>query len=63
MMHRLSCLRDDFVFLIYLYQRWKYGVDTKRANEFGQVGVPDDGTGTDADAVVAGPPSAEATPS
>ena len=21
-MHRLACLRDDFIFLIYLYQRW-----------------------------------------
>ena len=36
-MHRLSCLRDDFIFFIYLYQRWKYGVDAKRANEYGQV--------------------------
>ena len=36
-MHRLSCLRDDFIFLIYLYQRWCYGVDKKRANEYGQV--------------------------
>ena len=36
-MHRLSCLRDDLIFVIYLYQRWIYGVDSKRANEFGQV--------------------------
>jgi len=36
-MHRLSCLRDDLIFLVYLYQRWQYGVDTKRPNEFGQV--------------------------
>lgn len=36
-MHRISCLRDDIVFLIYLYQRWIYPVDKKRANEFGQV--------------------------
>ena len=36
-MHRLSCLRDDLVFFVYLYQRWLYGVDKKRANEFGQV--------------------------
>ncbi len=21
-MHRLACLRDDVIFLIYLYQRW-----------------------------------------
>jgi hypothetical protein len=36
-MHRLSCLRDDVIFLCYLYQRWQYGVDTKRPNEYGQV--------------------------
>jgi len=36
-MHRLSCLRDDAIFIVYLYQRWMYGVDKKRANEFGQV--------------------------
>ena len=45
-MHRLSCLRDDVVFLVYLYQRWAYGVDKKRANEYGQV----EGDGLDADA-------------
>lgn len=27
--------RDDLIFLIYLYQRWIYRVDKKRANEFG----------------------------
>ena len=37
-MHRLSCLRDDLIFVVYLYQRWAYGVDSRRANEFGQVG-------------------------
>eukprot|EP00310_Coccolithus_braarudii_P008361 CAMPEP_0183359938 /NCGR_PEP_ID=MMETSP0164_2-20130417/53776_1 /TAXON_ID=221442 /ORGANISM="Coccolithus pelagicus ssp braarudi, Strain PLY182g" /LENGTH=121 /DNA_ID=CAMNT_0025534167 /DNA_START=44 /DNA_END=409 /DNA_ORIENTATION=- len=36
-MHRLSCLRDDVIFLVYLYQRWCYGVDASRANEYGQV--------------------------
>jgi len=36
-MHRLSCLRDDLIFVVYLYQRWCYGVDAKRANEYGQV--------------------------
>ncbi len=54
-MHRLSCLRDDFVFLIYLYQRWAYGVDKKRANEFGQVGEdPDAPDGAVAEAQPAG---------
>jgi len=35
-MHRLSCLRDDVIFVIYIYQRYAYGVDSKRANEYGQ---------------------------
>eukprot|EP00747_Dinoflagellata_sp_TGD_P021579 gnl/TRDRNA2_/TRDRNA2_128581_c0_seq1.p1 gnl/TRDRNA2_/TRDRNA2_128581_c0~~gnl/TRDRNA2_/TRDRNA2_128581_c0_seq1.p1 ORF type:complete len:663 (+),score=127.18 gnl/TRDRNA2_/TRDRNA2_128581_c0_seq1:53-1990(+) len=30
MMHRLSCFRDDVIFFIYLYQRWKYRVDKSR---------------------------------
>mmetsp|Transcript_89804 Transcript_89804/g.164565 ORF Transcript_89804/g.164565 Transcript_89804/m.164565 type:complete len:535 (-) Transcript_89804:50-1654(-) len=29
-MHRLSCFRDDIVFVIYLYQRWYYPVDKSR---------------------------------
>jgi len=41
-MHRLSCFRDDIIFLIYLYQRWIYRVDMSRVNEFGQGGEPDD---------------------
>lgn len=34
-LHRLSVFRDDLVFAIYIYQRWIYRVDKKRANEFG----------------------------
>lgn len=30
--HRVACLRDDVVFLIYLYQRWLYPVDKKRVD-------------------------------
>jgi len=30
LMHRLSCFRDDIVFFIYIYQRWKYRVDKSR---------------------------------
>lgn len=33
--HRIACLRDDVVFFVYLYQRYLYPVDMKRANEFG----------------------------
>jgi hypothetical protein len=36
LLHRLACFRDDVLFLVYLYQRWKYPVDRKRVNEFGQ---------------------------
>ncbi|KAN0064943.1 hypothetical protein ACQY0O_002000 [Thecaphora frezii] len=35
-LHRLACFRDDIVFFIFLYQRWIYGVDPTRRNEFGQ---------------------------
>eukprot|EP01061_Rhynchopus_euleeides_P046492 TRINITY_DN884_c0_g6_i2.p1 TRINITY_DN884_c0_g6~~TRINITY_DN884_c0_g6_i2.p1 ORF type:complete len:736 (+),score=270.25 TRINITY_DN884_c0_g6_i2:116-2209(+) len=34
--HRLACLRDDFIFVIYIYQYWVYNVDHSRINEFGQ---------------------------
>lgn len=37
-MYRLGCFRDDIIFLIYVYQRWAYGVDHKRVNEFGVSG-------------------------
>merc|ERR1712226_1580256 len=30
MMHRLSCFRDDIIFIIYCYQRWAYRVDKNR---------------------------------
>ncbi|TIB16309.1 hypothetical protein E3P89_00302 [Wallemia ichthyophaga] len=36
LLHRLSCFRDDVVFIIYLYQRWIYAVDPDRLNEYGQ---------------------------
>lgn len=29
-LHRISCFRDDAIFLIYLYQRWIYKVDKTR---------------------------------
>lgn len=51
MLHRLSVFRDDIIFLIYLYQRWKYPVDKKRVNEFGFGGEDEDQSlinGTDA---------------
>lgn len=30
-MHRLSCFRDDIVFIVYLLQRWYYPVDKSRS--------------------------------
>ena len=35
MHHRVACLRDDAVFFVFLYQRYLYPVDKKRANEYG----------------------------
>ena len=35
LMHRLSCFRDDAIFLVLLYQMWTYKVDETRKNEFG----------------------------
>jgi len=32
-MHRLACFRDDIVFLVYLYQRWLYPVDSTRTSD------------------------------
>ena len=34
-LYRIGCFRDDIIFLIYLYQRYKYKVDLTRVNEFG----------------------------
>ena len=50
-MHRISCLRDDLIFFIYLYQRWQYGVDAKRANEYGQVERDEGEPGAPAEAI------------
>ncbi|KAI9144179.1 cleft lip and palate transmembrane protein 1-domain-containing protein [Paraphysoderma sedebokerense] len=46
-LHRLAAFRDDVIFVIYMYQRWKYPVDKTRMNEFGQRGEND--TKTEAD--------------
>lgn len=35
MMHRLSCFRDDVIFFIYIFQRWKYRVDKSRPTIYG----------------------------
>ena len=39
-MHRLACLRDDVIFFIFLYQRYKYKTDYTRVNEYGQCEEP-----------------------
>merc|ERR1712232_1533518 len=40
-MHRLSCFRDDIVFLVYLYQRQIYKVDKSRMFDEDGYAVPD----------------------
>ncbi|XP_033115819.1 cleft lip and palate transmembrane protein 1 homolog [Anneissia japonica] len=37
-LYRIGCLRDDVIFLIYVYQRWIYPIDYSRVNEFGTTG-------------------------
>ncbi|XP_071506264.1 putative lipid scramblase CLPTM1 [Diadema antillarum] len=37
-LYRIGCLRDDVIFLIFLYQRYIYPTDYKRVNEFGTTG-------------------------
>ena len=32
-MHRVSCFRDDLIFVVYLYQRWIYRNNKKRTAE------------------------------
>mmetsp|Transcript_20462 Transcript_20462/g.23711 ORF Transcript_20462/g.23711 Transcript_20462/m.23711 type:complete len:782 (+) Transcript_20462:182-2527(+) len=39
-MHRLACLRDDVIFLIFCYQKYKYRTDFTRVNEYGQCAQP-----------------------
>ena len=46
-LHRLATLRDDVIFFIWLYQKYKYKVDYTRVNEFGQGGEIDDDTEAD----------------
>jgi hypothetical protein len=41
-LHRLATLRDDVIFFVWLYQKYKYKVDYTRVNEFGQGGESDD---------------------
>ncbi|CAL8463959.1 g3494 [Coccomyxa elongata] len=63
-LHRLSVFRDDIVFLVYLYQRWIYRVDKKRANEFGFSAEPEERATGEAAALTAGAePTASAIPS
>lgn len=47
-LHRLSCFRDDLVFLVFIYQRYIYRIDPTRVNEFGW--SPEAPTGETADA-------------
>jgi len=36
LMHRLSCFRDDIVFFVYIFQRWKYRVDRTRPSIYAE---------------------------
>jgi len=45
-MHRLSCFRDDIVFFVYVYQRWKYSVDKTRPSMWVEDAVAPEGAGS-----------------
>lgn len=61
-MYRLGCFRDDIIFLIYVYQKYIYGVDMKRVNEFGVSGEQLEGkTGPEGQAIEASPEGDTAT--
>ena len=49
MKHRLMTLRDDVVFLVFLYQAYIYRVDKSRNNEYGYSYQNDDNDGDNAD--------------
>ncbi|KFD56198.1 hypothetical protein M514_02976 [Trichuris suis] len=43
-LYRIGCFRDDVIFFIYLYQRWAYRVDPRRANDFELPSEPNRGS-------------------
>eukprot|EP00928_Gymnodinium_smaydae_P023842 TRINITY_DN19510_c0_g2_i1.p1 TRINITY_DN19510_c0_g2~~TRINITY_DN19510_c0_g2_i1.p1 ORF type:complete len:692 (+),score=179.07 TRINITY_DN19510_c0_g2_i1:104-2077(+) len=48
-MHRLSCFRDDIIFLVYVYQRWAYRVDKTRPSIYGEAANGGDAAALPAD--------------
>lgn len=67
MMHRLSCFRDDVIFFIYIFQRWRYRVDRSRPTMYTspedarpEAALPDVPDDSDAPAASVGAPEAEA---
>jgi hypothetical protein len=61
-LYRLAVFRDDVVFLIYIYQRWKYRVDKSRVNEFGFSNQPPEESPAEGEpaAAIEGPSTATA---
>ena len=66
MHHKIACLRDDAVFVVFLIQRWLYPVDKTRANEYGiayeheEEDAGDDHAGTCGDGMQSGEVAAAA---
>jgi len=56
LLYRLGCFRDDIIFLVYLYQRYKYRVDYKRQNEYGFSGDDLDRLNSDQPSTSSNPP-------
>jgi len=53
-LHRLATLRDDVIFFIWLYQKYKYKTDYTRVNEFGQGGDDEEEEGKEKDEALDG---------
>lgn len=60
-LHRLATFRDDIIFFIYIYQRYKYRVDYSRVNEFGQGGEDEAQEKTEAEGKVLAPEEVKRT--
>lgn len=52
--HRLMTLRDDAVFLVFLYQAYIYRVDKTRTNEFGYCYEEQEGGGKEGQQMLQG---------
>jgi hypothetical protein len=61
-MHRISCFRDDIVFIAYLYQRWIYPTDLNKAMAVEDGGCDETADPVTSDTVTSDAVTADAVP-